>query len=230
MQDSNFVFRYRFWLFTAAFLVGFAASAIDHTNASVALLGLFGAGTYWIRTVFGVAAACVVLAALVRTWAAAYLQTSVVHDNRLHSDALVASGPYRYVRNPLYLGGLLLAVGLASLASRVGAIVIIGGVLAITLALIDAEEKQLSAAQGESYAAYRRAVPRLLPSLTPRVADAGLAPRWGQAFVGETMFWIFALGMILFAITLDARWIIALAIAALVLHLVIMRTLRGRFA
>jgi protein-S-isoprenylcysteine O-methyltransferase Ste14 len=228
MQDSTFVFRYRFWLFTGAFFFGFSSSAIDHTNVSVALLGLLGTGTYWIRVVFGLGAACVVLAALVRTWAAAYLQTNVVHDSRLRTEVLVASGPYRYVRNPLYLGGLLLAVGLATLASRVGAIIMIGGVLAITLALIDAEERQLTAAQGESYAAYRKAVPRLLPSLTPRVADAGIAPRWRQAFIGETMFWMFALGMVMFAITLNAWWIGTLAVGALVVHLVLMRALKGR--
>jgi len=44
--------------------------------------------------------------------AEAYLHSSVVHDSQLHSDRLVADGPYRRVRNPLYLGNILLAFGL----------------------------------------------------------------------------------------------------------------------
>ena len=46
----------------------------------------------------------VFLAAGLRTWGAAYLRTEVVHDTAQHSEALVADGPFRYTRNPLYLG------------------------------------------------------------------------------------------------------------------------------
>lgn len=222
------IFRYRFWLFTAAFLAGFALSTVDHTNATVALTQAVGWGSSAIRLGFAVAALLVVLAALIRTWAAAYIQTSIVHDSRLHTERLVASGPYRYLRNPLYLGGLLLSLGFAMLASRIGAIVIIGGVLAITLALISEEERQLTVAQGESYTAYRRAVPSLLPALTPRVPRADLAPRWGQAVVGEGMFWGLALGMILFAITLQPAWIVALGVGAPAVHVLVMQSLRSR--
>ena len=222
------IFRYRFWLFTATFLIGFGLSAVDHTNATVALVQRFSDNPLALRAAFAFAALLIVLAALIRTWAAAYLQSSVVHDDRLHTDALVASGPYRSVRNPLYIGVLLFGVGLAMLASRIGAIVIIGGVFAITLALIADEERHLTAAQGESYAAYKRAVPRLVPSLTPRLPAANLAPRWGQAFAGEGMFWGFALGMILFAVTLQPVWIIALSIGAPVAHLLVMQALKAR--
>lgn len=222
------IFRYRFWLFTATFLVGFALSTVDHTNATVALTQALGWGSGAIRVGFAVAALFLVMAALIRTWAAAYIQTSIVHDSRLHTERLVASGPYRYLRNPLYLGGLLLSLGFAMLASRIGAIVIMGGAIAITLALISEEERQLTAAQGESYAAYRRAVPSLLPALTPRVPRADLAPRWGQALVGEGMFWGLALGMILFAITLQPAWIVALGIGAPAAHVLVMQSLRSR--
>jgi protein-S-isoprenylcysteine O-methyltransferase Ste14 len=222
------VFRYRFWLFTATFLIGFGLSTVDHTNATVALVQRFSDNPLALRAAFAFAALLVVLAAAIRTWAAAYLRSSVVHDGRLHTDALVASGPYRYVRNPLYIGGLLLSLGFGMLASRIGAIVIVGGSLAITLALMDEEERQLTAAQGESYAAYRRAVPRLVPSPTPRLPAASLPPRWGQAFAGEGMFWGLALGMILFAVTLQPVWIIALGIGAPLAHVLVMQALKAR--
>jgi hypothetical protein len=51
---------------------------------------------------------------------AAYLRTEIVHDTAQHSEALVADGPFRYTRNPLYLASLLMAAGIGVLASRSG--------------------------------------------------------------------------------------------------------------
>ncbi len=236
MRGSDFVFRYRFWLFAATFFGGFALSGIDHVNATVAVLHTIAPsldvdtprGMIALRAAFAVGAVSVTLAALLRTWATAYLHATVVHDDRLHTEALVASGPYRYVRNPLYLGGLLLAAGLAPLASRTGALVILAGVVAITLALIDVEERELTSAQGASYASYRRAVPRLVPALSPRVAPSGLAPHWGQAFLGEGMFWGFAIAMIVFVITLQPTWTAVLLTTVPILHLALMSVWRRR--
>jgi protein-S-isoprenylcysteine O-methyltransferase Ste14 len=38
----------------------------------------------------------------------------------MHSELLVADGPYRHVRNPLYLGNVLQAFGIGLMASRLG--------------------------------------------------------------------------------------------------------------
>lgn len=40
-------------------------------------------------------------AAEIRTWATAYLGSEIVFDLNLHTNRLVADGPYRYVGNPL---------------------------------------------------------------------------------------------------------------------------------
>ena len=58
------------------------------------------------RIVIVAGALLVFLAAGLRTWGAAYLRTEVVHDTAQHSEALVADGPFRYTRNPLYLASL----------------------------------------------------------------------------------------------------------------------------
>ena len=63
---------------------------------------------------FASGAALVFVAALLRTWATAYLRTEIVHDAPQHAEALVADGPYRYVRNPLYLANLPLIAGVGS--------------------------------------------------------------------------------------------------------------------
>ena len=135
-----------------------------------------------MQAILALGAALAVLAALVRTWAAAYLQSEVVHDTNIHIEGLVADGPYRYVRNPLYLGGVLFAVGFAMTASRLGFVVIVGGLTLFYYRLIAREESLLRETQGESYRQFLTLVPRLVPSLSPRVAAGDLshtgAKRW----------------------------------------------------
>lgn len=117
----------------------------------------------------------------------------------------MADGPFRYVRNPLYFGGVLFAVGFALAASRLGFLVAVAALTLFYYRLIAREESQLKTTQGESYLQYLKAVPRLIPSLTPRVPAGGLAPRWGQAFFGETFMWFFAIAGACFAATLNER-------------------------
>ena len=52
--------------------------------------------------------------AVLRVWGAAYLGYSTVHHGEMQAGAVMADGPYRYMRNPLYLGGwfMMLAVSL----------------------------------------------------------------------------------------------------------------------
>jgi protein-S-isoprenylcysteine O-methyltransferase Ste14 len=209
-QATDFEFRNRFWMFGAVMGLGFACYILDPTNAAVALGG--GDDTR-VRSLFALGAVLNGLAAWIRSWATGYLQSSVVHDPSLHSDHLMADGPYRYVRNPLYLGNILMALGLGLLASRIGFIVIAAGVLFVNYRLIGREEAELLASQGESYRRYLAAVPRLLPSLTPRVPSGGGHANWRDGLIAEIFFWGFMLGMAVFAVTLNLRdfWIVSSA-------------------
>jgi protein-S-isoprenylcysteine O-methyltransferase Ste14 len=233
---STLVFRYRFWLFSAVFFAGQALYRVDHVNVADWLVRLLApsldpdsaAGHAALRGVFGAGAAATVLCAVIRTWAAAYLHTDVVHDTRIHAEVLVANGPYRYVRNPLYLGGLLLGCGLALLASRLGFVFTVAGVAAITVALIRSEERALARQHPASYEAYRRAVPRLIPSLTPRLPAGGATPEWGQAVLGEMFMWIFATGMIAFVITLRPAVALWVSMAGVVFQIIFGAMLRVR--
>jgi protein-S-isoprenylcysteine O-methyltransferase Ste14 len=85
---------------------------------------------------------------------------------------LTTTGPYRYTRNPLYLGSLLIAIGFAIAARSVwiaASIVVL--FVAIYWPVILAEENFLRA-QFSDFDRYAASVPRLLPR--PRAAgDAG---------------------------------------------------------
>ena len=84
---------------------------------------------------------------------------------------LVVAGLYRYVRNPQYVGVVLVVVGEALLSGRV---VLFGyaALLAIGYHLFVRyyEEPTLGRLFGEPYARYREAVPRWLPKLPGRTS------------------------------------------------------------
>ena len=206
---TEWEFRARFWFIFGIFWLGFLLYFVDHVNVCVAIGRWIyrhqtGAGAridHLTVVLFAVATALAALAALTRTWAGAYLHSSIIHDAGLHGEQLVADGPYRHLRNPLYLGNMLLAMGVGMLASRGGFVVIVLGMLIIVYRLILREEETLLAAQGESYRRYRAAVPRLWPALTPRVPAGGAKANWADGFSGELMMWAAAAAMAVFTVT-----------------------------
>jgi protein-S-isoprenylcysteine O-methyltransferase Ste14 len=76
---------------------------------------------------------------------------------------LATTGPYAYVRNPLYLGSIMIAVGFAVAARDLviaGVIVVL--FVAIYVPTIRSEEEYLRN-RFTDYGAYAQAVPRLVP-------------------------------------------------------------------
>ena len=84
---------------------------------------------------------------------------------------LIVEGPYRYVRNPVYLAMVIIVVGLSLLyqAWQVSDIVRTGFLFAMGhLAVVFLEEPATRKRFGEAYEDYCRRVPRWLPRLRPR--------------------------------------------------------------
>lgn len=76
----------------------------------------------------------------------------------------VASGPYRWVRNPMYIGAFLLLAGYALCAGSVEALLVAFGMLAAAhLFTVLYEEPTLRRRFGASYEAYSRSTPRWIP-------------------------------------------------------------------
>ena len=232
----KFEFEKRFWIISGIYFAAFALSAVDHTPFIVWLRHLIAqsiargmpeAETF-ARIVIAAGAALVFVAAALRTWGAAYLKTAVVHDTAQHSEALVADGPFRYTRNPLYLANLPMAAGIGVLASRAGFIFLVVANWIFVYRLIFREEEALRQSQGESYRAYLNAVPRFWPSLKPRVRASGCAPQWPQAFGGESFVWIFGIAELLVAFTLRPLTALIVFPLGFVAHFTITRWIQRR--
>lgn len=80
---------------------------------------------------------------------------------------LVEVGPYRRVRNPIYIAALLIVLGEAWLFLSVD-LLLYAGALAVGfhLLVVTYEEPRLRARFGEQYDDYRRRVPRWIPRLS----------------------------------------------------------------
>jgi protein-S-isoprenylcysteine O-methyltransferase Ste14 len=83
------------------------------------------------------------------------------------NEELTTTGPYAYVRNPLYLGSLIMAIGFAIAAQSVWVLLIIAIMFfAIYLPVIRGEESYLRTAF-PSFEAYSQNVARLWPRVRP---------------------------------------------------------------
>lgn len=139
-----------------------------------------------------------VIAALgeaVRMWAAGHL---------LKTRELVTSGPYRYTRNPLYLGRLLILTGLCVMARLPYGLnwVVLGvgyaGFFGYYLPRKEkVEPERLREWHGEAFERYHRAVPALLPTLRPY--RGGRATGWSSERMIHNREYLMVLGIVLAA-------------------------------
>lgn len=114
----------------------------------------------------------VALGEAIRFWAAGHLRKT---------EELITSGPYRYTRNPLYLGRLLIFTGLCIMATldyyanwavlAVGYLVFFGYYLRRKERV---EPTRLRKVHGEEYERYFRSVPSLFPTLKPYPEGASI--------------------------------------------------------
>jgi protein-S-isoprenylcysteine O-methyltransferase Ste14 len=101
---------------------------------------------------------------LLRVWAAVHFYA---HKMRVISlepqSSLVTTGPYRYSRNPLYLGGNVFCFfGAALLLGSPTALIVTAVHLPLVNLMIRREEKQLEERFGEEFRAYKKQVRRWL--------------------------------------------------------------------
>jgi protein-S-isoprenylcysteine O-methyltransferase Ste14 len=106
----------------------------------------------WLSLALGIPISLIGLA--VRGWAAGHLDKN---------QELATSGPYAYIRNPLYVGTLVVAAGLVVSAMRWELAILFGAVfILVYLPVIELEEQHLRKLF-PPFAEYCRRVPMLIP-------------------------------------------------------------------
>jgi len=198
VQATQFEFRFRLWIGFAIYVLGFWAPWMRYGSfaapATTTWLELSGELSRWLPlqtasvAVTSAAILFAVLGTVFRIWGTAYIGSSVVQSKSMHAHGVVAAGPYRHLRNPLYLGSFLFVVAMAILMPPSGAAFALVASFVQMLRLILREEPYMAAQQGEAYLAYKRRVPRLLPSPLARVPESAARPQWLQSVLAETFY------------------------------------------
>jgi protein-S-isoprenylcysteine O-methyltransferase Ste14 len=228
MPVTPWEFRYRTWLILGIFCVGLACYRFDPHNFSNVAAGWLCRNVPFlsrhnqqdvVRGIFALSALVSSAGAMIRTWAGAYLCADVIQDAEVRTEKLVADGPFRYTRNPLYMGILLGTVGAGAMSSPVGMAAEIALAFVIVYRLISREETQLLEAHADAFRAYCRAVPRLLPAIRPQVPAAGARPRWREAVAPQLGWWGIAAANAIWAITLRPPLAFAVAGAGFMLFM-----------
>jgi len=212
IRASDFEFRNRVWIFALLFGLPFVLYRVDNVPIGSHLADRLAAAwpmeeIYALHIMFGVAALLMFAALFFRIWGSAYLTREVVHDHAVHSEVLHADGPYRHVRNPLYLGNVLMAWAMSFFLPVIGFPIVVIGVPLFCYRLIGREEAALAVEQGESYQAFMRAVPRLWPAIRARIPAGNSKPDWVSGLAAEAFFMSFAIGITAFAIFIQIWWV-----------------------
>ncbi|HTV81049.1 MAG TPA: isoprenylcysteine carboxylmethyltransferase family protein [Acidobacteriaceae bacterium] len=231
MKATSFEFRFRVLIAILLYVIGFWApwtrygAVAPDTTAWLALSTTL-AGWQWLTVnqatllVTWLAILFAFAGAALRIWGTAYLGSFVVHSTQMQAGLVVASGPYRFVRNPLYLGTWFFSLGVSILMPPSGAIVFLLATFFFYFRLILGEEHYLAARLGASYLEYRHCVPRILPSLRPCLAASGLRAQWMQGFLGEIFTFAFACCLAALAWQYDAHLLLRCVLVCFGLSLV----------
>jgi protein-S-isoprenylcysteine O-methyltransferase Ste14 len=196
MKASAVLFRYRMAINTAIIVLGIWAPWIQYwgIGSRISLmewlaleLNRIGLLSFTVATPVVIIWGSVIAAmgAALRIWGSAWLGHGVVFHGHMQAGALTADGPYRYVRNPLYLGTYCTFAALALLMPVTGALFVLLVAPAFLFFLILGEEAFLATQFGEPYQAYLRSVPRLIPRLRTTLAPSGNKPQWLQGVLSE---------------------------------------------
>lgn len=216
MRASAIEFRLRMAINAAIILLGFWAPWIEAWGIGrrmtllewLALeLGRTGLVRFTVAVpvVIVVSAILAAIGAALRIWGTAYMGTGTVNSLEMKAGGVMADGPYRYVRNPLYLGVWFMVAAMAFIMPVTGALEAMVLITVFLLRLVLGEESFLSKQLGEPYKLYLSAVPRLVPRLHASLPARGSQPHWLRAVLAElTPIGVFV-AMAFFSWSYDSR-------------------------
>ncbi len=234
---GNFFFKYRNWIF----ILFYAALFIP----SWPLFGPASMGESYYVWPIAIGLFVTVLGQLIRgaTIGLAYIVRGG-KEGKPYAEGLVTEGIFRHVRNPLYVGNILMLLGVGILAnSLVYVAIVIPIFLFIYQAIVMAEENFLRNKFGPGFDLYCKDVNRWMPRVSGLLATLGsMEFNWKRWILKEhtTQFiWLVGIALLLFLnypqlTGYDKDWrnlLIGIVLGALVLLYILIRVMKktGRF-
>ena len=156
----------------------------SYTPIPFILALLYFANPTWISGVVSIP--FIIIGELLRIWAVGYAGGTTRATALGAGRDLVTTGPYSYVRNPLYLGNLLLSIGVTLFTNRHWLIpILIIGYFIQYIPIIAVEEIYLLESCGQVYEEYQADVSRFLPNFRPYTNPSFHDFSWSRAFKSE---------------------------------------------
>jgi protein-S-isoprenylcysteine O-methyltransferase Ste14 len=119
---------------------------------------------------------CIAVAGeMIRLWGVSWAGSETRTTGEVGGTYLIVSGPFAHVRNPLYLGNILIYTGLGVMSFAVFPYLQIAGLLFFYFQyrmIINEEEKYLQNTFGAAFEDYKKNVPRFIPRISPYSGQA----------------------------------------------------------
>jgi len=192
---GNFFFKYRNFLFIFLYLLLFIPSPPLFSE------NYFGSNYYLIPVILGLLITVSGQVLRGATIGLAYIIRGG-KDGKVHADELVTGGMFQHARNPLYVGNILMLLGVGILSnSLIYVLIVMPLFLVIYHAIVLAEENFLRNKFGAAFEAYTQKVNRWIPNFrgvsSTFKGSKFNAKRWMIKEYGTQYVWLSGITLIL---------------------------------
>ena len=121
---------------------------------------------------------------LIRFWGVSWAGSETRTTGSVGGSNLIISGPFAYVRNPLYVGNILMYLGLGVMSFALFPYLQIVAIAFFILQyhlIVGEEETFLKTKFGEQYKRFLENVPKFFPRLTPYKDEKNIQPKVSYA-------------------------------------------------
>jgi protein-S-isoprenylcysteine O-methyltransferase Ste14 len=139
-----------------------------------------------------------------RLWGVCYAGSETRTTGEVGGTYLVISGPFAFVKNPLYLGNITMYMGIGIMSMALFPYLQIAALLFFYFQyylIISEEEKYLADKFGDDYKDYYKNVPKLIPKLIPyknnKIPQPGFDFMAGLRSEGRTLQALFSVSILL---------------------------------
>ncbi len=126
---------------------------------------------------------------LIRAWGVAYAGSETRTTSDVGASKLVTSGPFGFVRNPLYCGNIIMYCGIGIMSNALFPFLQLAAVAYFIFQyffIVREEEYFLQTKFGEEYDQYKKNVPRFFPRLIAYQNKNNVRADWRSALRSES--------------------------------------------